>query len=239
MPAVWLLGLPCVVLCFKLYFPWDGGAECGGCGEWLILPSQMVIRAFTAFPSQRDACVQLSTACSIKNSNRAGPRMAQRLEVLWQITVPVTGLPAASDNGELILPLQRIRNDSVPCRTSSNPHKSHVYIMKLSLTQPIKKISLPRIPWVSVLSVTLCSLLCTALTGWRGRFDFLWMVNGEGHNVIRSWCQPNEWNTSLMYCFKPKKRDTISVWLPGINRLLLTKSSFPRAMNNPCKLGLK
>lgn len=75
----------------------------------------------------------------LKIQIRAGPRMAQRLEVVWQITVPLTGLPAASDNDVLILPLQRITNDPLPYRTGSNPHKSHVYIMKLSLTQPIKK----------------------------------------------------------------------------------------------------
>lgn len=121
------------VLCYKLCFPWEGGAECVGGGEWLILPSQMVIRAFTAFPSQRDACVRSCSSilhAALKIQIRAGPGMAQRLEMMWQITVPVTALPTASDNDVLILPLQRITDDPLPCTTGSSPHKSHAYIMK-------------------------------------------------------------------------------------------------------------
>lgn len=70
--------------------------------------------------------VQLSTACSIKNSHQrwtthgseAGSAVADNCPCHW----------FACD--VLIFPLQWITNDPLPCRTSSSPHKSRVYIMK-------------------------------------------------------------------------------------------------------------
>lgn len=70
--------------------------------------------------------VQLSTACSIKNSNQRWT--THGTEAGRDVTV--TDLPAASDNDVLISPLQQITTDPLPCRTGGSLHKSRVYITK-------------------------------------------------------------------------------------------------------------
>lgn len=47
--------------------------------------------------------------------------MAQRLGVMWQITVPVTDLSAGSDNDVLILPLQWITDDPAAAHRKAMP----------------------------------------------------------------------------------------------------------------------